>query len=158
MSEIKRKHTLLFWSSIVCSIISSLSLMAAMLVNSEGKNKEVLIAFGLLFWIGLIMEQILFWRANLLMRIAITKDRRRIRGRPGIISLSTYIEGFVVDIVFVISLISLVVCMAFGLGETLMQYVFICLMVMSFRLHCFLNGRNYKYKKSKERKVDCKNG
>ena len=43
MSEIKRKHTLLFWSSIGCSVISSLSLMAAMLVNSEGKNKEVLI-------------------------------------------------------------------------------------------------------------------
>lgn len=158
MSEIKRKHTLLFWSSIGCSVISSLSLMAAMLVNSEGKNKEVLIAFGLLFWIGLILEQILFWRANRLMRIAITRDRRRIRGRPGITSLSTYIEGFVVDIVFVISLISLVVCIAFGLGEALMQYVFICLMVLSFRLHCFLNGRNYKYKKLKERKVDRKNG
>lgn len=158
MGELKRKHTVLFISSLVCSVISSLSLLAAILVNSEGKNKEILIAFGLVFWIGLILEQVLFWRANRLMRIAITKDRRRIRGKPGIISLSTYIEGLVVDAVFIISLIAFVVCTAFSLGESLMQYVLICLMVLSFRLHCFLNGRNYKYKKLKERKVDRKNG
>ena len=158
MSEIKRKHTFLFCTSVACSVVSSLSLMAAMLVNSEGKNKEILITFALLFWIGLVLEQILFWKANQLMKNALTKDRRRIRGGPGIISLSTYMEGFVVDILFVISLISLIVCIAFGFGETLMQYIFICLMVLSFRLHCFLNGRNYKYKKLKERKVDRKNG
>lgn len=158
MSETKKKHSILFCFSVAFSVISSLSLMAAILVNSEGRNKEILIAFGLVFWIGLILEQVLFWRANRLMRIAITKDRRRIRGKPGIISLSTYMEGLVVDAVFIISLIAFIICIAFGLGESLMQYIFICLMVLSFRLHCFLNGRNYKYKKIKERKVDRKNG
>ena len=142
MSETKKKHSILFCFSVAFSVISSLSLMAAILVNSEGRNKEILIAFGLVFWIGLILEQVLFWRANRLMRIAITKDRRRIRGKPGIISLSTYMEGLVVDAVFIISLIAFIICIAFGLGESLMQYIFICLMVLSFRLHCFLNGRN----------------
>lgn len=154
MSELKRKHSILFGTSIICSVLSSLSLLAAILVNSEGKNKEILIAFGLIFWVGLILEQVLFWRANHIMRIAITRDKRRIRGKPGIISLSTYMEGLVVDAVFIIALIAFIVCIAFGLGESLMQYIFICLMVLSFRLHCFLNGRNYKYKKLKERKVD----
>lgn len=154
MSELKRKHSFLFGTSIICSVLSSLSLLAAILVNNEGKNKEILIAFGLIFWIGLILEQVLFWRANHIMRIAITRDKRRIRGKPGIISLSTYMEGLVVDAVFIISLIAFIVCIVFGLGESLMQYIFICLMVLSFRLHCFLNGRNYKYKKIKERKVD----
>ena len=154
MSELKKKHSVLFGTSIVCSVLSSLSLLTAILVNNEGKNREILIAFGLVFWIGLILEQVFFWRANRLMRIAITRDRRRIRGKPGIISLSTYMVGLVVDAVFIISLIAFIVCIAFGLGESLMQYIFICFMVLSFRLHCFLNGRNYKYKKSKERKVD----
>lgn len=154
MSELKRKHSVLFGTSIICSVLSSLSLLAAILVNSEGKNKEILIAFGLIFWVGLTLEQVLFWRANHIMRIAITRDKRRIRGKPGIISLSTYMEGLVVDAVFIIALIAFIVCIAFGLGESLMQYIFICLMVLSFRLHCFLNGRNYKYKKLKERKVD----
>jgi len=154
MSELKRKHSVLFGTSIICSVLSSLSLLAAILVNSEGKNKEILIAFGLIFWVGLILEQVLFWRANHIMRIAITRDKRRIRGKPGIISLSTYMEGLVVDAVFIIALIAFIVCIAFGLGESLMQYIFICLMVLSFRLHCFLNGRKYKYKKLKERKVD----
>lgn len=154
MSELKRKHGFLFIASVTSSVISSLSLMAAILVNSEGKNKEIRIAFGLIFWVGLILEQVLFWRANHIMRIAITRDKRRIRGKPGIISLPTYMEGLVVDAVFIIALIAFIVCIAFGLGESLMQYIFICLMVLSFRLHCFLNGRNYKYKKLKERKVD----
>ena len=151
MSELKRKHTVLFIASLVFSVISSLSLLVAMLVNSEGKNKGILIAFGLVFWIGLILEQVLFWRANRLMRTALTKDRRRVRGKPGIIYLSTYIEGLVVDTIFIVSLIAYIICIIFGMGETLMQYIFICLMVLSFRLHYFLNGRNYKYKKLKER-------
>lgn len=158
MCETKKKHSILFYCSMTCSVISSLSLLAAIMVNSEGKNRGVLIAFGLLFWVGLILEQVFFWRANRLMRFAIAKDRRRIRGKPGIISLSTYMEGLVVDVVFIISLIALIICIAFDLDESLMQYIFICLMVLSFRLHCFLNGRNYKYKKLKERKVDRKNG
>ena len=41
MSELKRKHAVLFITSLVCSVISSLSLLAAILVNSEGKNKEI---------------------------------------------------------------------------------------------------------------------
>lgn len=151
MNEIKKKHSILFCSSMACSVISSLCLLAATMVNNEGKTQEILIAFGLLFWISLILEQVFFWWANRVMKIAITKDRRDIHGKPGIISLSAYIEGVVVDVLFVISLIALFICIAFSLGEAVMQYIFVCLMVLSFRLHCFLNGRNYKYKKLKER-------
>ena len=158
MSVTKQKHAVLFAFAMVFSVISSLSLMAAMLVNNEGKNKGILVTFGLLFWFGLILEQVLFWKANRLMKIAVAKERRRIHGAPGILSLSTCPEGLAVDIAFGVSLIAFIICITFGIGEMLLQYIVICLMVLSFRLHCFLNGRNYKYKKLKERKVDCKNG
>lgn len=158
MSRQKRKHTVLFCASIACSAVSSLSLLAAMLVNSEGKNKEILITFSLVFWVGLILEQALFWRADRLMKVAITKGENHIHGNPGIFSAFACTEGLVADAVFVISLIMFVACEAFGFGKAVMQYILICLIVLSFRLHCFLNGRNYKYEKLKDRKVDRKNG
>lgn len=158
MSAIKRKHSRLFCLSVVSSVISSLSLLAAIMVNSEGKNQAILLSFALLFWIGLVLEQLFFWRANRLMKTAIARDRRRIRGSVGLLSPAKYIEGLVVDAGFLLSLIAFLLCAALKLGEAVMQYIFICLMVLTFRLHCFLNGRNYKYKKSRERKVDRKNG
>ncbi len=158
MCEIKRKHSLIFCASMACSVLSSLSLLATVMANSEGENKAILVACALLFWIGFLLEQFFFWRANRLMRSAITKDRCHTLGKPGVISLSTYTEGFVIDVVFILSSIALMICILVGLGEALMQYVLICLVVLTFRLHCFLNGRNYKYKKTKEIKVDSKNG
>lgn len=156
--EAKKKHSVFFHMALICSMVSSLSLLAAIMVNSEGKNKEILLVFGILFWIGLILEQIFFWNANRIMKNAPAKDKRHVRGKPGICSLSTYTEGLIADMIFVASLVALIVCMIAGLGETVLQYVLICFVVLSFRLHCFLNGRNYKYKKSQGRKGERKNG
>ena len=48
-----------------------------------------------------------------------------------------------------------VILMATGVGEKAIQYIFIFLLVLSFRLHCILNGKNFRYKKFlAKRKVD----
>lgn len=158
MNEFVKWYSNLIRLSIFCSIISSLSLLAAVLVNSESKNQMILISFGLVFWVGLILEQALFWKANSLKKELFKLEKRTPRGRIGILSIAASSEGFVADVVFAGSLIALVVCMMFHLGEALVQYIFICLMVLSFRMHCILNGKNYRYKKYIERKVDRKNG
>lgn len=158
MNGLKRKHKAFFDTAGICSVVSSLSLLAAMLVNGEGKNKGILVVFGLLFWGGLIAEQIFFWKADRLMKMAATKQGYRIQGKPGILSFAAGTEGLAADGVFLISLIALVICVALGVGENLMQYIFICVVVLAFRLHCFLNGRNYKYRKLRARKVDHENG
>lgn len=132
--------------------------MAAALVNTDGKYQMILVLFAMTFWIGLIAEQILIWRANALLKEIEKQSRIKLRGRYGIFSIATSLEGFIADCLLVISVIGLIVCIIFNLAGDLMQYVFICLIVFSFRMHCFLNGKNYKYKKLLERKVDSKNG
>lgn len=158
MDERLKKHSILLNFSIINSVISSLSLMATILVNTDGKNQMILVLFAIIFWLGLIAEQISIWRANAMLKEIEKQSRRKLRGRYGIFSVATSIEGLIADGVFAISIIGLIICVIFHLGETLMQYVFICLMVLSFRMHCFLNGKNYRYKKLLERKVDRKNG
>lgn len=157
MNKNYKKHSKLLSLSIISSVISSISLLASILVNSEGKNQTILIVFGWVFWFGLLIEQILFWRANAMLKI-IEKQGRRLLGRAGIFSIAASFEGFIADTVFIITISGLLICIIFKLGETLMQYVFICLMVLAFRLHCFLNGKNYRYKKMLERKAESKNG
>ncbi len=158
MSELCRKHKGYLYSSIISSVISSLSLMAAMLVNPEGENKGILLIFGLIFWIGLIVEQICFWRSYVFMKEIAHQKKRRLKGRAGIVTFAASTEGFVADVVFAISLISLIICVSFSIGEAILQYILICFIVLSFRLHCIMNGKSYRYKKITERKVDRKNG
>ena len=155
--DIKRKHSLCFTFSLIFSVISSIMLSGAIFVNSDGKNKVLLLISGIAFWVALLLEQIFFWWANHLMKKSDAKNSRYIRSKPGIFSFGTSIEGIVADAMFVISLVVLLVCTGFGIGEEIAQYIIICLLVLSFRLHCFLNGKNYRYKKV-VRKVERENG
>lgn len=148
-----RRHNNLLSGAIRCSVASSLSLLAAIMVNNEGKNKTELLIFGIVFWVMLIFEQVFFWRANKLMRSLIKKKNPLKNQRMGLLSVATCKEGMIVDLIFFISLVALIVCMIFGLGKSYLQSVLICLVVLAFRLHCFLNGRNYRYKK--HQKGDC---
>lgn len=158
MNELCKKHRKNLYLSIVSSVISSLSLMAAILVNSEGENKITLFVFGALFWIGLVIEQIFFWRSYVFMKEIAFQSKRLLKGRAGIFTFAASTEGFIADVVFAISLIALVICAVFSLGETILQYILICFIVLSFRMHCILNGKSYRYKEITERKVDRKNG
>lgn len=158
MDAVIKKHSTLLEFSIIASVISSLSLMAAILVNTDGKNQTILMLFATVFWLGLIAEQILFWRSDAMLKKIEKQARKKMQRRPGIVSVAASFEGFIADCLFVISIIGFIICLIFNLGEAFMQYVFICMMVLSFRMHCFLNGKNYRYKKLSKRKVDHKNG
>lgn len=135
------------------SAVSSMALLPAALVNSEGKYRALLIFFALLFWLGLILEQISIWKADGIMKTETRKEEQHPR-RSGFLSVAATPEGLIADIVFAISLVVLLVCLIFRFGESILQYVLISLLVLSFRMHCILNGKNYRYWKSVKRKVD----
>ena len=152
MKEIIKSHDKCIYLSIVFSIVSSISLIAAAWVNSENINQTVLKVLGLVFWIGLALEQALFWKANKLRKDLAKNDKGAPTGKIGLLSHGTTKSCFVADVVFAGSLILFVICMLFHFGEELLQYILISLLVLSFRMHCILNGINYRYKKYKEGK------
>lgn len=104
------------------------------------------IVFPSVFWIGLLAEQFFFWKSNSIRKEILKSGKfQKLKSNIGLISMLQNKYGAVADIVFVISLVVLLVLMIIGIGEKTAQYVLIFLLVLSFRLHCILNGKNFKY-------------
>lgn len=136
--------------SILCSVLSSVPVALIPFVRGNGDNKVFNIIIPVIFWLGLIGEQFFIWRANRYRKILEKKNSRypkRIRGRPGVFSVFRSTEGMVADALFLICLIVFVVFALLHKGESVLQYILIFCMILSFRLHCIFDGINYRYKK-----------
>lgn len=143
--------------AIVASSVSSLSILVCIFVGeNEVLNTVLKIVFPLIFWIGLILEQVFISQANK-MRLELEKKdkRKQPRLKPGVISIFQTEEGAKADITFAVSFLILIILMIFDIGTNVLQYIFIFLSVLTFRMHCILNGKNFRYKKFfSKRKVE----
>lgn len=143
--------------AIIASSFSSLSILTCIFIGeNETVNTVLKIIFPLIFWIGLILEQVLISQASKI-RIELEKEekRRQPRLKPGIISIFQTEEGTKADIAFAVSFFILIILMIFDIGTNVLQYIFIFLSVLTFRMHCILNGKNFRYKKFfSKRKVE----
>lgn len=129
------------------SVISSAALLLT-LIDVDGKvGVLVKILTSLLFWGGLVAEQVFFWKAAK-QRKAIESEvsGRKYRGLPGIFSFFRTKLGIASDVTFIISLVIFIVLAIGNWGENVAQYILLFLIVLSFRLHCITNGQNYRYK------------
>lgn len=143
--------------AIAFSVVSSASILAcAFMGANEDIDKILKVIFPIVFWLGLVGEQVNMWMANKTRKdIESNTKHRKIRAKPGISSIMQTDSGAIADITCVISLIVLIILMIIGVGEKVVQFIFIFLLVLSFRLHCILNGKNFRYKKYLSmRKVD----
>lgn len=157
MKQMTRRFNLYVTGSIVFSVISSAAILACIFIGTNETTDRVLkIVFPVVFWIGMICEQLLIWNANSMRKQLELKTKRRcVRLKLGIVSFIQTEAGAITDLVFAISLVVFVILVAIGVGEKAVQYIFIFLLVLSFRLHCILNGKNFRYKKFlAKRKVD----
>lgn len=142
-----RKHAQLLRLSMVSSCVSSAAILLCILaVRSD--LKMYLFLIPTVFWLGLIAEQVFFRKANsLLKQILGTGQVRRIHAKPGIFALFQTELGGIADLTFVLSLIVFLILFIGRWGNGFFQFVFLFLMVLSFRIHCVANGKNYWYKK-----------
>lgn len=143
--------------SIVCSCLSSISLLAGLFTDLNQVTDIIIkIIFPLSFWVGLGFEEFFIWKADSLRKeIEYYEDYRKIRGKPGVLSISKTKSGAIADLLLLASLLFFVLFIFTGFGEKVIQNILIFLLVLSFRLHCILNGKNFRYKKYLEkRKVD----
>ena len=134
--------------TIVFSVISSLSVIIPMFKFSDEKNSVINIVGPLVFWIGLALEQFCIWKANALRKqILIARTNRRNNYGIGLISFMKTELGFFCDLCLAISVIVYLILCIGKWGLNITQYIFLFLIVLSFRLHCIANGKNYRYKK-----------
>lgn len=136
--------------SVLCSFLSSVPIVLIPVAKGNEDNKVFAVMIPIIFWLGLTGEQFFIWRANFYRKkLQQTNGRypKRIRGRPGVISFFMTLEGMAADLLFLVSLIVFVVIALLHKGESVLQFILIFCLILSFRLHCTFNGINYRYKK-----------
>lgn len=154
MRQLILKFTHLIDTAIACSFVSSFALLSCIFIGMNDISDKIIgIVFPIIFWLGLIAEQILIWKSNAVRKeIENIGKTRKFRGGPGIINIWKNRYGAIADIVCLVSLLLLVLFLIIGIGEKTIQYILIFLLVLSFRLHCILNGQNFRYKKYLEKR------
>ena len=132
--------------AVISSVVSSVSVLFCM-INAEKPFETVLkILLSLLFWGGTALEQTFMWKANACRKKSENGGgNRNIKMLPGICSFSKTEFGFITDAVLLLSTVTFVVLAIGNWGESVAQYILLFLIVLSFRLHCIANGKNYRY-------------
>lgn len=143
-----------FYISFILLGVSALSLLFIPLVNINGTGAAKIFAYviGAVFWIGLVVEQVFFWRANSARRKVENRIRRNggqiIKGRIGLVSFFKNKEAFITDIVLFISAVATTIISILNFKLEWLLIISVVMLFVSFNLHCMLNGINYSYIKS----------
>jgi hypothetical protein len=138
---------ILFWASAVCMLLTSSSflLMPAASEKALDGERQWLILTGLLFWAPLIAGYALLFFANRLRKRRDTQPGEQPRGIRawGAFRMASNTPALVADAAFLLSLIGLIV-FSILMPENYGIYIFLCLSVFAFQMHCMLNGVNFK--------------
>lgn len=148
MRKNHKLFSILIIGAISCSALSSLAILLCIIISVAPNAKQsVQYMIPGVFWIGMLGEQSCIWIANVMRR----REGENIQGLPGILCIRKTKPGDYVDIVFIVSLVLFAICWIVGIGEIVIQYILIFIMVLSFRLHCIMNGKNFRYELSKKK-------
>ena len=143
-----KKDIQLMRALIVCITLSSLSLLFALFVSSDGVSALTVIP-GIIFWGGLIAGYVMLFviskHRKAYEKTAPRTERRVKKSRPGIITFFSSPAATVADIVMILSFV-LTVVFAFipGFSQTALL-ILIAVLALAVQMHCILNGVNYKY-------------
>lgn len=164
----QRTTKYLVWS-IVFSILSSFTLMLIPLRDVFGKEHEkaISVMIAIAFWATLGLEQYFFWVCNAgrkMIQRRTFKGRRIVKETIGIITFASSVEAKACDCVLAISAAVTILLSALRIKTNWLAMLVLTVLVLSFNLHCILNGTTYRYikafykiKKEREKRGNKKN-
>lgn len=151
MKILKKYQNFICISGIGC-LVAGLSLLFIPMVDLEGTPAQKIFALilAILFWIGLIAEIVFFVLAdkqcNMIEDRLIKEGSKSFKGtKIGVISFFTCKEAMVADVLTGLSLIAIILMIILKVTNDWLFVIVAVIFFFSFNLHCFLNGRNYKY-------------
>ncbi len=147
-----RKHKLLFVLSMIFTGLSSIAIALISLCVMYPRNQALAYSIAGLFWVNLLVSQILFWSANVLrhrIEEQIKKEGRRPRkARIGVVSFFQNKESMLCDIALFAMILLLLLLFVFKVKTEWLLLLCIAIIFMLFNLHSLLNGINYLYIKN----------
>lgn len=146
------KYKLNFKLSLICSLIGALMLFSIVFLNGSGKFYQVSsYIIGGLFWLSIVAEQILFWIANAERKRAEKRMNQKLVRRQmsiGILSFFKTREARFADIILFISAIAMALLIWLKVTNSCLVITTLSILFLSFNLHCFLNGKNFRFIKA----------
>lgn len=149
----KNKDNYIFYYcniSIMLSVSIFIFIFSVLFIGVEETKIQVLakLLIGVGFWGSLITQFLLVYLT--------TKERKRMQligykaksinvSKIGLISFFKTKESKIVDVVLIVSLLSLVCVVALQTDNDLIIIFSLSIFSLMFNLHCILNGKNYRY-------------
>lgn len=135
----------------VMIVLSSVPIALIPLADFNGNMRQKVLAYtiGLLFWSLFIIGSFFFAVANKKRKELAKKEEKKSikrRGFPGLSFFHTK-PGANVDVIFFVFLVCYVALAIFKFDISWIKIELVFLLVLSFQMHCILNGENFKYKK-----------
>lgn len=148
-----QRATNLLKLSIGCVVASALAFLCVPICSEidgiPGKFFSVTVA--IVFWGGLILEQVFFWRANKVrkkIQQRAFKSRRLKNASVGLVTFGTSREARIFDIAFAVSLVTSIAFNFLRIQIDWLVILSLAVLLLSFNLHCILNGKTYRYIKA----------
>lgn len=131
--------------------ISAVSLFSITIINrlpNGTENRAASNLIGALFWGGLIFELIMLWKSNAERKQAETANSDMQctgRYRIGMISFLKTPAGKISDFLLVIAVLVFAALLLLKIYVDWAVLLSLSVLYLSFHLHCFYNGRNYRF-------------
>lgn len=143
--------------TVLTAILSSFSLSVIPFIPKMENEKTSVISYVIaaIFWVGLILTLITsYLTKRMLSRVRekmIAKGHLNGNSLPGVISFSLQGKNIFLYALTVLGGILVITDIIYNYVPEMMMFPILSLTVLSFELHCILDGRNYKvYKLIKE--------
>jgi len=148
----KRMETY-FKIAVLSVIICSLTVFGILIVDVEGTTAQKVGAYivAATFWGSLALEICLIYLCDK-ERKNLEKEIHRFialkHAKVGIFSFRTSKEGMMADVVLLIFMVVLIVVIAAKVKAAWIIMTTVSMLLLSFNMHCLLNGKNYRYIKA----------
>ena len=119
-------------------------------LSGETRDKVSALIAGF-FWVSLLLEQIFFWSANggrKKIQKRVSLDKQMVKPMVGIINFGSSKEALVCDLILIAAVAVTIVLSMIRARANWLTMGTLAILILSFNLHCILNGTTYRYIKA----------
>ncbi len=142
-----QKPKLYFYISTMFVVVAAVMLVLIQFVEVDGTKFQMVfpMVIAAVFWLSVICSQVFMCLVNISRKKAKYNDDSKI----GLISFFKNKEAMVADIALMVFAVEVVLLFIFKVNSGFIVTVSVALLFLSFFMHCYLNGKNYRYIKTK---------
>lgn len=138
-----QKPKIYFFISTICVVVASIMISLIQFASVDGTKTQKIfsLVIAIVFWLSFACSQLFFWLIDF--------NRKKVgfgNGyKIGLISFFQNKEAKIADLSMIIFAFLVIILLFFRVDSGFIVTVSVALLFLSFIMHCYLNGKNYRY-------------